>query len=232
MFRFLWLGQGGYAFTNGRKTIFLDPYFSNPLGPTRMMLPPADPQTVHPNAIITTHDHDDHLDPGYIQSLDKTGVTFFGPDSCLRHLVQLGVDQAQTVPFHRGDTKVFDSVSLSAVYARHTEDSIGVILECAGKRAHVTGDTEFDDRLGQGIIGIDIMFCCINGKWGNMNADEAVKTALRVQPRLVVPMHYGMFVENTVDPQPFVEKARAAGLQCKTHEPGVWYDVEEFVSLV
>ena len=52
------------------------------------------------------------------------------------------------------------------------------------------------------------MFVCINGKWGNMNYKEAVKLTKEIKPKIVIPMHYGMFKENTVDPNLFIEELK------------------------
>ena len=37
-----------------------------------------------------------------------------------------------------------------------------------------------------------------------MSYEDAATLTMMVRPCLVVPMHYGMFAENTVDPQLFV----------------------------
>jgi len=54
---------------------------------------------------------------------------------------------------------------------------------------------------------------CINGNWGNMNAREAARLTAAVKPKIVVPMHWGMFAHNTVDPQTFVAAAKEAGME-------------------
>ena len=47
------------------------------------------------------------------------------------------------------------------------------------------------------------MFICINGKLGNMNADEAVSIANAVKPSVAVPNHYDMFESNSENPEKF-----------------------------
>jgi L-ascorbate 6-phosphate lactonase len=64
---------------------------------------------------------------------------------------------------------------------------------------------------------------CINGKLGNMNLQEAARLTAQLQPRQVLPMHWGLFAENTLDPLEFarlVEK-EATRSQVLIPEPGV-----------
>jgi L-ascorbate metabolism protein UlaG (beta-lactamase superfamily) len=51
----------------------------------------------------------------------------------------------------------------------------------------------------------DLVFACINGN-DNLRHDEAVDLAIALQPKMIVPMHYGMDPGNTVDPQIFVDE--------------------------
>jgi L-ascorbate metabolism protein UlaG (beta-lactamase superfamily) len=53
------------------------------------------------------------------------------------------------------------------------------------------------------------LLVCINGKLGNMTAAEAARLAAALRPRVAIPMHYGMFADNTADPQEFVRLAQA-----------------------
>ena len=43
----------------------------------------------------------------------------------------------------------------------------------------------------------NIAFLCINGKWGNMNVQEAVHVAKYIGANINIPNHYGMFASNT-----------------------------------
>ena len=38
-----------------------------------------------------------------------------------------------------------------------------------------------------------------------MNVDEAIDLTVKLNPKLAIPMHYGMFAENTEDPQIFID---------------------------
>jgi L-ascorbate metabolism protein UlaG (beta-lactamase superfamily) len=38
-----------------------------------------------------------------------------------------------------------------------------------------------------------------------MNVQEAIQLTSQLNPKLAIPMHYGMFAENTEDPSQFIE---------------------------
>lgn len=84
---------------------------------------------------------------------------------------------------------------MAATFARHTlPDAIGLLLELDGIKLWHSGDTEYDQHLrALAAANLDVAFICINGGGGNMNAYEAALLAWELKPRVVVPMHYGMW---------------------------------------
>ena len=108
---------------------------------------------------------------------------------------------------------------LSAQYAQHRsgalEDAIGVVLEAGSFRVYHVGDSEYVPALVDGARGLrpDLLLVPINGRSGNMDYTQAAQLTGMVQPRVVIPMHYGMFATNTADPQDFVDACRASGVE-------------------
>ena len=54
----------------------------------------------------------------------------------------------------------------------------------------------------------EFLFICINGKLGNMNAEEAVRLTEVLEPKAAIPTHYGMFASNTEDPEAYTSRVR------------------------
>jgi len=48
-----------------------------------------------------------------------------------------------------------------------------------------------------------------------MDVSEAVRLTNQIQPKIVVPMHWGMFAHNTIDPQVFLMAARDGEMKAK-----------------
>ena len=220
-FTLTWLGQGGYALDIAGKTVYLDPYMSDMVGKKeglqRLVPPPIDPAQARPDYYLATHDHMDHLDTDFISQMDCAGVRFICPKRCKTALLALdkGIEESQITVVKPGDMLDFDGFALRAVYADHTPDSVGFVITAEGITLYITGDTLYGDQVGAGVEA-DIICCCINGKWGNMDAGEAVRVALRSGAKLAIPNHYGMFAANTVDPAVFCAMAEAAGLRTYT----------------
>jgi L-ascorbate 6-phosphate lactonase len=231
-FYITWLGQGGFLLTDGSTTLLLDPYLSDMVerldNVKRLVQAPfraSDIQgKVKPDLYVITHDHIDHLDVDALTVMNKTGIRFAAPSSCIPKLVELGISNEDITPFNRGDVLTAGGFTLQAVYAKHTSDSIGVVIASGGLHAYFTGDSELDAQVGAGIT-CDVLFACINGRWGNMGISDALQLADRVQARLAIPHHYGMFAENTADPAPFLSGIRAQGREAFQMTHGEPFDL-------
>ncbi len=218
-----WLSQGGFAFkTAGGQVIFVDPYLTNSCGTRggaqRLVPPPVLPAEARPDLVLCTHDHQDHVDPETIAPLAAASpaTVFGGPDSCCRHMAGLGVPAERLLPVNRGQRVEWRGTTIHGVHAYHTEDSVGLVFDFAGPRVYITGDSEFGDELfGAAALKPDVLIVCINGRWGNMSAAQAAKLAAVVQPKVTIPMHYGLFAENTADPQTYVDALRAEGVAAR-----------------
>lgn len=224
MFSFKWLGQGGFDIALGGKRVIIDPYLSDSVSRTdgfkRMVPLPCSPADVRADLIITTHDHQDHLDPDTLCAMPADCNMFAGPESCVRHMRTLGIPEGRIRRFGAGDVIHLGDTRLMGVPAVHTSsEAIGVVIEYHGTRLYFSGDTLYDKRLEDvGALGIDVMFVCINGHLGNMDYREAAKIAKALPCRVVVPDHYGMFAENTVDPDLFVNEMSGSGIYVHTPE--------------
>ncbi|MBQ8952828.1 MAG: MBL fold metallo-hydrolase [Clostridia bacterium] len=229
-----WLGQGGFLFRLGGKTLVIDPYLSDSVAQTdhfsRIIPIPIQPEALSCDMVICTHDHQDHLDA---DTMAKTSLPLYaGPNSCIAHFRALGIEEARLQPLNVGETVSLGEARLTALYARHTEDSIGVLIDYRGVKLYVTGDTEYDERLLEAAgCDVSILFICINGRLGNMNARDAARVAQGIRCRLAVPMHYGMFAENTEDPAAFVE-ALEGKAPSFIMDFDAEYDVEQLLSQI
>ena len=201
-----WLGQSGYVLSDANTTICIDPYLSdcvNRIAKRLRQRPvPISPQDFRADAVICTHNHIDHVDIDAIPLMDKN-IIFYAPTDCQETLLQLGV--AKYMPFDEGMSYSIGKFGISAVFAEHTVPAVGVLVEYGGEALYFSGDTYYNKKLEN--VKCDYMFICINGKLGNMNADEAVKLAGIIKPKLAVPNHYDMFESNSENPHNFADRA-------------------------
>jgi len=202
-----WLGQGGFLVRDNAETteILVDPYLSDAVNRNgtcpRQRPVPIEPADIRSDAVICTHDHLDHLDTGAVP--DMPADTFFIAtyEGC-GTLDKLGRHNHRAV--REGDTFDVGAFSVRIVYALHTCEAFGVILETDGIRLYISGDTLYDEKLFDiARYKPDITCICINGRMGNMNVGEAVVTAKKIGARLNIPDHYDMFATNMEDPAKF-----------------------------
>lgn len=230
-----WLSGTGFIFkTSAGTQIFIDPYFSNAalpiFGIARAVPPPVPVEEAEPDLVISTHWHEDHLDPEGIPQLAKRSNTqFMGPPSVRSRMLGWGVPASRVTAITEGQTQNFRDVKITAIPARHhagipgweVPDAIGLMIEAEGLRIYHTGDTEYDLRLRA--LGydherpIDVIFAVINGAGGNMNAHEAALLAWHLHPKVAIPMHHILWKDftggeqSTLDPTLFAETYRRLG---------------------
>jgi L-ascorbate metabolism protein UlaG (beta-lactamase superfamily) len=226
-----WLGQGGFLVVSGRWRLAVDPYLSDALageGLARMTPPPCSPQELSPTLVVCTHDHADHLDSQTIPPIAQafSGCLFAGPATVVRHLGELGIGPDRCRVLGGGEKLPHGCMTIAAAPARHEGDAIGVIVQAEGLAVYISGDTLFFDALADGVRSaaggaVDVAAICINGKWGNMTWQQAVEVVAALRPRLAVPMHYGMFRQNTADPALFVAAVEGMGIKTAVLEVGL-----------
>ena len=185
-----WLLQGSFLFESEGYRLLVDPYVSSIVeeqqGATRLAPPPLAPEKLLPSAIYLTHDHLDHLDPVGLPEIlaHSPDARVYGPASIRRKFEELGLDPARVEVVAPGETFALGPFRLTVVPAFHSDpDATGLLLEAEGLLLYLSGDTLFSDKLPGRILRAtggqppDYALLCINGRWGNMTADEAQRRA-------------------------------------------------------
>ena len=201
------LGQNCFLFVMNGFSLCIDPYFTESIinlpgceNFHRLIPVIIEPEELEADMIFCTHDHIDHLDPETIKRAEKVSL-FVGPTSCAEHFKLLGIDREKVLMLNRGGLFNTNGAVIRAVYADHTQDSVGIVLNCDGVTVYITGDSLYNDKLlSVKEFSPDVMIGCINGKLGNMNYKESAKLALNLGVRVSIPCHYGMFKDNTENP--------------------------------
>lgn len=219
-----WLGGTGFIFKTPAGTqIYIDPYLSDSVAAIfnqqRAFPPPIELEDVRPDLVISTHLHEDHLDPGGIPIIAKvSNAVFMCPPTAYSRALGWGVPRDRIQTIERGQTREFRDVKIEAVYARHdasipgweVPDAIGVIFDFGGLQVYHSGDTEYDTKL-RALYSrkIDAAMLVINGITGNMDAHEAAMLAWHIGVKVAIPMHHILWKdpaphpEQTLDPTLF-----------------------------
>ena len=201
------IGQSGYVVKSGDCKIIIDPYLSDSVnrvaGRPRMLPVPIEPESIHCAAVICTHDHLDHLDVDTVVRIDPC-QHFITTSEGKEKLHSLGRDNV--IVLREGESIRLGALEVTAVFADHTVEAIGVIVRGEGRVLYFSGDTLYNERLfGIAKYTPDVTFICINGRLGNMNAEQALVTAKKIGAPINVPTHYDMFASNSADPHSFAD---------------------------
>lgn len=228
----VWLGQGGFLFIVDKVRIVVDPYLSDSLakrGIPRMIPVPIKTEDLNPDYVLITHDHADHFDEETMCSLTSLypECIFIGPESVRNHYRNMHFNLTRFVLLNKWMEYEGTGFMVKAVPAYHTDIfSVGFIINSQNKQIYITGDTLLDSNLIPELKPTfrknpDLLMVCINGKLGNMDDKEAVKLVEAINPSVTIPMHYGMFESNTVDPTLFFTALKQKGFKCELMNPGI-----------
>ena len=228
MLKIRWIGQGGYILNDGKTEICIDPYLSDVVNRVskcpRMVEAPFLPEELKSDIVICTHNHIDHVDIDAIPLMKKENMLFLAPSNAENTLRECGVEKYKA--FDEGAVHKSGEFDLEAVFAEHSTDAVGVIVRHSGITMYISGDTEYNEKLeALKDYGIDVMFICINGRLGNMNVEEAIKLTKIINPKVGVPMHYGMFESNTENPEKYTSKIERGFIMEYNKE----YDISEIL---
>ncbi len=227
-----WLGQMGFLIESNGKKLCID-YYASPdeLRQTPPPIPVDELKNI--DVFVGTHDHIDHIDHESWKIWAKTNpnANFVFPTAHMDKVLADGVDVDNAVGLNDGDSVRLGSFTIHAIAASHEfldqNSETGLypylqyIIETDGVRIHHAGDTVRYEGMMPKIkfFGkIDIEILPINGRdakrylkncIGNMTYQEAADLAGEVRPGIVIPGHWDMFIENSEDPNAFMDYIEA-----------------------
>ncbi len=178
-----WLGHDGFRI-DAEKTIYFDPY-SISGGPAA-------------DLILISHDHFDHCSPEDVAKIQGSRTVIVTENDSAK---KLSGDVRLMKP---GDVLTVDDVKITATPSYNTDKDfhpkknnwLGFIIDVEGLKIYHAGDTDFIPEMRG--LDVDIALLPVSGTYV-MTADEAVKAALAINPRLAIPMHYGAIVGGEED---------------------------------
>ncbi len=218
------VGHATIAVDLDGTTLLTDPVLRGRLGPLRRHGPSVAPAAVQDvDAVLISHLHRDHADLpslrqlGDVPLLVPTGGARFFKRRGFRSVSELAVGQSTEV----GGTTVtaVDAVHDGAGKGSRGAEAIGFLIS-GSRRIYFAGDTDLFDGMSD-LRGVDLALLPIWG-WGpnlgpgHMDPERAARAAALIEPRTVVPIHWG-----TLYPR-FLHHLRPEPLRAPPLELGRW----------
>jgi len=185
-----WLGHDAFKIA-ASKIIYLDPF--GLAGDHE----PAD-------IICISHDHYDHCSPEDVAKIRREDTVIVAAENCRGKL------EGDVRLVKAGDKISIDEVSIEVVPAYNVNKQfhpreaggVGYLLTIGDTRIYHAGDTDPIPEM-EG-LDVDIAMLPVSGVYV-ATAEEAVKAAEMLNPKVVIPMHYGSIVGSRADAERFKE---------------------------
>ena len=187
-----WLGHDTFRI-NGEKVIYTDPFRIR--------------RSDTAGLILITHEHYDHCSPEDVKKIQGPDTLIVAPADCAEKL------SGNIKIIKVGDKIDAGGIAVEAVPSYntnkpfHTKDRgwVGYVFSVKGRRIYIAGDTDHIPEMKT--LETDIALLPVSGTYV-MTADEAIRAALDIKPKIAVPMHYGAIVGSKNDARRFAEGLR------------------------
>ena len=193
-----WLGHDSFKIKNG-KTVIIDPF---------KIRPTSDKADI----LLISHEHFDHFSLDDIKKVVNENTTIVTIPAVKKDLSNLHVKEVKAVK--PGDKVKIGDVSIEVVPAYNLnkfrepgkvfhpkeDGKAGFIIGIKGIRVYHAGDTDAIPEMRG--LKPDVALLPVSGTYV-MTPEEAAQAAKMVEPKLAIPMHYGVIVGTEQDAQKF-----------------------------
>jgi L-ascorbate metabolism protein UlaG (beta-lactamase superfamily) len=182
-----WLGHDTFKII-GEKIIYTDPF----------KIKGRDAADI----VLITHGHHDHCSPDDVKRIQGPDTVIVATADCAKNIT------GKVKIVKPGDKITVQGVDIEAVPSYNTNKKfhpkangwIGYIFTIKGQRIYLAGDTDYIPEMKN--FNVDIALLPVSGTYV-MTAEEAVKAALDIKPKIAIPMHYGSIVGSKDDADKF-----------------------------
>ena len=154
-------------------------------------LPAADVEKA--DYVLLTHQHDDHLDTEGLRQIAHLSPTILGSEACHRHFLNEEIPFASFVEAIHGQSHDYGAFTVQVVPAAHkgTPGACGYLIQTRHGNIYVPGDGSFNHEDAKTITDLEVDYLLVPINDTNLGVGFAALLTHLLQPKAVVPCHYG-----------------------------------------
>lgn len=214
----VWLGHNSVLIKLGSHYVLTDPMFaerSSPyafVGPRRFHPLPVDPKALPVlDAVVVSHDHQDHFDEQTVRDLEPRVKGFYVPLDVGQYLRDWGVPEAKIHEMNWWQTAQIGDLTITCAPSRHFSGRTlfshnltlwaSWALDWRGRKIFFGGDTGFFPQfkeIGERLGPFELTLMPIGAYdvyWAGIHVtpEEALAAHQLVRGRRMLPIHWGTF---------------------------------------
>ena len=171
--------------------------------------------------IFCTHSHYDHFSEEDILKIKNEKTKIVITEDCIMKAITIGFERENIIIVEPNYKYNVDGIEVETINAYNNEKQyhpkgngwVGYILNINNVKYYIAGDTDITEENKK--IECDVAFLPIGGIY-TMNFKEAASLANTINPKIVVPTHYGELVGKLEDAQNF-KKILKENIGCKIY---------------
>lgn len=152
--------------------------------------------------IFITHNHYDHMDSDSIKKIKKDDTIIVAPKSMEEVIKKIEFKKYiflcpnEEINIEKFNVKAIPAYNISKTFHPKSKNWLGYILTYNNVSYYIAGDT--DKTVESEKVKCDVAFIPIGGHY-TMDVNDAEKLIRVINPKIVVPIHYGSIIGNASD---------------------------------